>query len=152
MSEVAASDAMIKYFNTLEGEVASALNLANRARERGADPTPFVEIPLAKDLADRVEQLIGVKGVAERLRELEKNMSREEASLYLAVDVASGKVGDFRGREDAMDAAVRVAMAVLTEGVVAAPLEGIARVKIEKNDDKSEFVRIFYAWPIRSAG
>ncbi len=152
MSEVAASDAMIKYFNTLEGEVASALNLANRARERGADPTPFVEIPLAKDLADRVEQLIGVKGVAERLRELEKNMSREEASLYLAVDVASGKVGDFRGREDAMDAAVRVAMAVLTEGVVAAPLEGIARVKIEKNDDKSEFVRIFYAGPIRSAG
>ena len=152
MAEVAASDAIIRYFDTLEGEVALALNLANRARERGADPTPFVEIPLAKDLADRVEQLIGVKGVAERLRELEKNMSREEASLYLAVDVASGKVGDFRGREDAMDAAVRVAMAVLTEGVVAAPLEGIAKVKIEKNDDKSEFVRIFYAGPIRSAG
>ncbi|CAD6494113.1 MAG: DNA polymerase II large subunit [Candidatus Argoarchaeum ethanivorans] len=152
MSEVVASEAMLEYFNTLEDEVALALNLANRARERGADPVPYVEIPLAKDLADRVEQLIEVEGVAERLRELEKNMSREEASLYLAVDVASGKVGDFRDREDAMDAAVRVAMAVLTEGVVAAPLEGIARVKIEKNDDKSEFVRIFYAGPIRSAG
>jgi DNA polymerase II large subunit len=147
-----ASAEMQEYFNALESELARAMDLANRARQNGADPVPFVEIPLAEDLADRVEQLIGVKGVAARLRKLEESMSREEASLQLGVDIATGVVGEFPSREAAVDAAVRSAMAVLTEGVVAAPLEGIANIKIEKNDDGSEFIRIFYAGPIRSAG
>ena len=43
-------------------------------------------------------------------------------------------------------------MAVLTEGVVAAPTEGIAKIGIGKNDDGSEYLKIFYAGPIRSAG
>ena len=150
MGEVAGR--MDEYFNGLEDELARAMTLAGKAREKGGDPAPFVEIPLAKDLADRVEQLIGVKGTGARLRELEEKMSREEASLQLGVDIASGVVGDFSEREAALDAAVRVAMAVLTEGVVAAPLEGIASVGIEKNSDGTEFVRIFYAGPIRSAG
>ncbi len=150
MGEVAGG--MDEYFGRLEDELAHAMRLAGKAREKGGDPAPIVEIPLAKDLADRVEQLIGVRGVGARLRELEEKMSREEASLQLGVDIASGIVGDFMDREAALDAAVRVAMAVLTEGVVAAPLEGIASVRIEKNGDGSEFVRIFYAGPIRSAG
>ena len=57
------------------------------------DPKPTVEIPLAKDLADRVENLIGVKGVAAKLRELEKRMSREEAALEIGREVAEGEVG-----------------------------------------------------------
>jgi len=53
-----------------------------RARAVGT-PKPFVEIPLAKDLADRVENLIGIKGTAERIRILEETMSREEAALAI---------------------------------------------------------------------
>ncbi len=143
---------MDEYFKGLEDELARAMRLAGKARERGGDPVPRVEIPLANDLADRVEELIGVSGVGARLRELEEKMTREEASLQLGVDIASGVVGEFREREAALDAAVRTAMAVLTEGVVAAPLEGIASVRIEKSGDGSEFVRILYAGPIRSAG
>ncbi|MDD1698227.1 MAG: DNA-directed DNA polymerase II large subunit, partial [Methanoregula sp.] len=44
------------------------------------------------------------------------------------------------------------AMALLTEGVVAAPTEGIAKVGLGKNDDGSQYLKIFYAGPIRSAG
>ena len=43
-------------------------------------------------------------------------------------------------------------MAVLTEGVVAAPIEGIDKVELGKNDDGSQYIRIFYSGPIRSAG
>ncbi|MGB8215911.1 MAG: DNA polymerase II large subunit [Candidatus Methanoperedens sp.] len=148
----AASDAMLSYFNGLESELNRAIDLANRARANGADPLPTIEIPIAKDLADRVEKLIGVEGVAKRLRELESSMSREEASLQLGLEVASGKIKQFESQKDAIEAAVRISMAVLTEGVVAAPIEGIAKIDLAKNDDGSDYIRIYYAGPIRSAG
>lgn len=148
----AASDTMLSYFSTLETELNRAIDLANNARANGADPTPAIEIPIAKDLADRVEKLISVEGVAKRLRELESTMSREEASLQLGFEVASGKIKQFESKRDAIEAAVRISMAVLTEGVVAAPIEGIAKIDLAKNDDGSEYIRIYYAGPIRSAG
>ncbi len=148
----AASDPMLAYFSALESELNRAIDIANRARRNGADPLPSVEIPIAKDLADRVEKLIGVEGVAKRLRELESAMSREEASLQLGVEVASGKIKQFESKRDAIEAAVRISMAVLTEGVVAAPIEGIAKIDLAKNDDGTEYIRIYYAGPIRSAG
>ncbi|MDP3103160.1 MAG: DNA polymerase II large subunit, partial [Candidatus Methanoperedens sp.] len=148
----AASETMLSYFSTLETELNRAIDLANHARANGADPKPVIEIPIAKDLADRVEKLIGVEGVAKRLRELESTMSREEASLQLGFEVASGKIKQFESKRDAIEAAVRISMAVLTEGVVAAPIEGIAKIDLAKNDDGTEYIRIYYAGPIRSAG
>ncbi len=148
----AASDAMLAYFSSLENELNRAIELANRARTKGADPLPAIEIPIAKDLADRVEKLLVIEGVAKRLRELENTMSREEAALQLALDVAKGEIKSFGSKRDAIEAAVRVAMAVLTEGVVAAPIEGIARIDLAKNDDGSDYIRVYYAGPIRSAG
>jgi DNA polymerase II large subunit len=152
MKEVALSRSMVEYFNDLEDKLQSAITIARAARSKGFDPQDYVEIPLAKDLADRVEKLIGIEGVAQRLRELEKTMNREVAALQIGVDVAAGKIYPFNSRTQAVDAAVRVAMAVLTEGVVAAPIEGIDRVDIETNPDGSDFIRIYYAGPIRSAG
>ena len=54
--------------------------------------------------------------------------------------------------EEVLDHAIRTAMALLTEGVVAAPTEGIAKIGLGKNDDGTRYLRIFYAGPIRSAG
>ncbi len=147
-----ASEAMLQYFNALESELNRAIDLANRARANGADPIPTIEIPIAKDLADRVEKLLAIEGVAKRLRELENTMSREEAALQVALAVAKGEIKSFESKKDAIEAAVRVAMAVLTEGVVAAPIEGIAKIDLAKNDDGSDYIRIYYAGPIRSAG
>ena len=148
----AASAEMLVYFNTLETELNRAIELANRARANGADPTPTIEIPIAKDLADRVEKLLSIEGVAKKLRELETTMSREEAALQVAIAVAKGEIKTFESNRDAIEAAVRVAMAVLTEGVVAAPIEGIAKIDLAKNDDGTDYIRIYYAGPIRSAG
>lgn len=152
MGELAASPDMWDYFNTLKSRLDEAIVIANAARSRGGDPEPHVEIPLALDLADRVEKLIGVAGVAAHIRKLEETMGREVAALQLGADVAAGVVGTFKTRKEAVDSAVRVAVAMLTEGVVAAPIEGIDRVDISKNDDGTEYIQIFYSGPIRSAG
>jgi len=141
-----------QYFQGLEDQLEDAIDVAERAKERGGDPKPEVEIPVAKDMADRVENILGIDGVAERVRELEGQMSREEAALELAEDFAEGRVGDYETNAGKIEGAVRTAVALLTEGVVAAPIEGIDRVEILTNDDGTEFVNVYYAGPIRSAG
>ena len=152
MGEIVVSDAMREYFEGLESNLHKEIEIANRARSRGKDPKPHIEIPLAKDLADRVENLIGVKGVAEQIRIFDETMSREEGALAIGKAVAEGAVGTFDSKEEAIEAAIRVSVAMLTEGVVAAPIEGIDKVTLGKNDDGSEYIRIFYSGPIRSAG
>ncbi|MFT4946973.1 MAG: DNA polymerase II large subunit, partial [Natronomonas sp.] len=141
-----------RYFDELETELDEAMAVANEARERGGDPTTEVEIPTARDMADRVENILGIDGVAERVRELEGDFSREEAALELVEDFVEGSVGDYDSREGKIEGAVRTAVALLTEGVVAAPIEGIDRVELLENDDGTEFINIYYAGPIRSAG
>ena len=141
-----------RYFDDLEAELDRAMAVASEARECGGDPTTDVEIPTARDMADRVENILGIDGVAERVRDLEGEMSREKAALELVEDFVEGTVGDYDSRAGKIEGAVRTAVALLTEGVVAAPIEGIDRVEILDNDDGSEFINIYYAGPIRSAG
>ncbi|WP_255198201.1 DNA polymerase II large subunit [Halorarius litoreus] len=141
-----------QYFERLEARLDQAFEVAEEAKSRGGDPKPEVEIPVAKDMADRVENILGIEGVAERVRELEGEMSREEAALELVTDFVEGNVGDYDTREGKVEGAVRTAVALLTEGVVAAPIEGIDRVELLENDDGTEFVNVYYAGPIRSAG
>jgi len=145
-------DADERYFERLERQLDEAFDVAERARERGGDPTDGVEIPVARDMADRVENILGIDGVAERVRELEGQMSREEAALELVEDFVEGSVGDYETKAGKVEGAVRTAVALLTEGVVAAPIEGIDRVEVLDNDDGTEFVNVYYAGPIRSAG
>ena len=141
-----------EYFGRLESELNSCFKVASEARKRGEDPAPYPEILPARDLAERVENLMGIAGLARRIRELEEAMSREEAALAIGIDFAEGKFGEYESKSEAVERAVRTAVAMLTEGVVAAPIEGIARVELGKNDDKTDYLKIFYAGPIRSAG
>jgi len=59
-----------QYFEMLNSGLDQALQIAG-APEPGADPSLEVEIPLAVDLAERVEKLIGIPGIAVRIREME---------------------------------------------------------------------------------
>ncbi|TKX87166.1 DNA polymerase II large subunit, partial [Halorubrum sp. SS5] len=141
-----------RYFARIEERLDEAWDVAETAKEQGRDPEPEIEIPVARDMADRVENILGIDGVAERVRDLEGEMSREEAALELVTDFVDGNVGDYDSREGKIEGAVRTAVALLTEGVVAAPIEGIDRVELLENDDGTEFVNVYYAGPIRSAG
>ena len=142
-----------EYFELLQNGLEEAMQIAHMARSRGLDPTTYVEVPLAVDLAERVEKLIGIPGIAARIRELEeKGLSREEAALAIGVDFAEGRLGKGASKVQSVENAIRTSVALLTEGVVAAPIEGIARVDIGKNDDGTEYLKVYYAGPIRSAG
>jgi DNA polymerase II large subunit len=142
-----------EYFELLESGLAKAMEIAGRARSQGKDPSLSVEVPTAVDLAERVEKLIGIEGIAKRVRELEAGgMSREEAALAIGLDFAEGRIGCFSSKIEAIDGAIRTSVALLTEGVVAAPIEGIAKVDLGKNDDGTEYLKVYYAGPIRSAG
>ena len=57
--------------------------------------------------------------------------------------------GDLR---EAIDCGLRVGLAVLTEAVLVAPLDGIGAVRILNNSDGSEFLSIDFCGPIRAAG
>lgn len=143
---------MEEYFAALEKDARKAYSLALEARKKGLDPALFPEIPLAKDLAGRVEGLVGPKGVAARIRELSASLAKEEAALEIAREVVEGKFTSFSSTEAAAEQALRTSLAVLTEGIVAAPLEGIVKVKIKKNYDNTRYLGIYFAGPIRSAG
>ena len=65
------------YFDRLEAETNHLYEIANMARSKGLDVETETEVPLAKDLAERVEGLVGPEGVAQRIKELEKDMDRE---------------------------------------------------------------------------
>jgi len=142
---------MQQYYDELNDRLQTAISIAKKARSKGFDPKTDVEIPIANDLADRVEAQVGIPGVAKRIRELELDMSREEASLRIGDDFVTRMFGE-ETREEIVDHAIRTAMGLLTEGVVSAPIEGIANVSIAKNDDGTEYLKIYYAGPIRSAG
>ena len=141
-----------EYHETLKETLATELGIAKAARRKGFDPALAPEIHITKDLAERVEALIGVKGLSTRIHELEREGNgREEIALRIGSDFVEGRFGEYK-RIEVIEHAVRTAVAILTEGVVAAPIEGIARVESDRNDDGSEYIKIFYSGPIRSAG
>jgi len=150
---IAVSSDMREYFSKLQEEIDLCYSIATDARKRGFDPEFNVEIPQAFDIAARVEQLVGPKGIAPKIRAATKKIgNRELVSLEIAKEIVNEKKYRFKGSADAIDQAVRTGLAILTEGVLVAPLEGIAEVKLGKNKDGTEYIDLFFSGPIRSAG
>lgn len=145
---LAASQDMKSYFNALQKEAERCYEVAIAARKKGFDPEVTVEIPMAKDLASRVEKLLNLDGVASLIRETSKGRNREETSILVAKKVAQEMKSS---KSEALDTAVRVGLAVLTEGILVAPLDGIASVKVNGTGSNT-YASISFAGPIRSAG
>ncbi|UCC92420.1 MAG: DNA polymerase II large subunit [Thermoplasmata archaeon] len=135
---------------TLARGLDECMDIARRAKAQGYDPETEVEIPVATDLAERVENLVGPPGIAERIREAAKTRNREETSLYIASEIV--RTMPFPSKEKALDQAIRTGLAVLTEGVLVAPLEGVSEVKIKSNHDGTSYADVHFSGPIRAAG
>jgi DNA polymerase II large subunit len=123
---------------------------ALKARRRGIDAADIIEPKIAYDLADRVAKMHNIE-IADRLRTLLSQTTKEKAALKIAEEIAAGEYGsgDLKTR---LDNAVRVSLAVVTEGVTVAPLQGISDVTIKSNADGSQYLSVSFAGPIRSAG
>ncbi|RLF39321.1 MAG: DNA polymerase II large subunit [Thermoplasmata archaeon] len=144
---------MQEYFKMLQEEVDRCYAVAERARKKGLDPEERVEIPQARDLAARVEELVGPEGIADKIRKLMHDIGdREMVSIEVAKEIVRSEEYGFKRAEDAIEQAVRTGLAILTEGVLVAPLEGIAGVSLGKNSDGTNYVDLYFSGPIRSAG
>lgn len=139
-----------RYQQSILKNVNKGYQHALKARRRGIDAADIIEPKIAYDLADRVAKMHNID-IADRLRILLSQTTKEKAALKIAEEIAAGEYGsgDLKTR---LDSAVRVSLAVVTEGVTVAPLQGISDVTIKSNIDASQYLSVSFAGPIRSAG
>ncbi|MBN1502849.1 DNA polymerase II large subunit [Candidatus Woesearchaeota archaeon] len=149
------------YFDEMDLQIKQGYQLANQARACGIDPEKKVDIPLAKGISERVEGLVSAAapqilhgGVAQRIRKLEKEFGSLDwrVALKIAEEVAKQKLCKFESKLKAMETGIRVGLAYITLGVIAAPLEGFIELKIKKRLDTKEYLSAWFAGPIRAAG
>ncbi|MFB0557797.1 MAG: DNA polymerase II large subunit [Candidatus Bathyarchaeia archaeon] len=150
MNELRMSSEYREYFKSLEQGVKELYEIAERARSKGMDPALEPEPQITRDISERIEKLIGPPGIGERMRQLE-GMDRREMAFKVAEEIVLGRFGKFE-REDAADQAIRTALAIITEGVTIAPIQGIPEIRIKQNPDRSQYLAIYFAGPIRPAG
>jgi DNA polymerase II large subunit len=139
------------YFKVLQDGFERANAVASKAKSRGFDPKETVEIRPAPDLASRVEEIIGMEGLARLIKERSDGKGRELLAFDIAKELCTNPKYDI-GAEKRLTLAVRTGLAILTEGVVVAPTEGIQGVELHRNADRSDYVSVLYAGPIRGAG
>ncbi|PIY60556.1 DNA polymerase II large subunit, partial [Candidatus Woesearchaeota archaeon CG_4_10_14_0_8_um_filter_47_5] len=145
----------------LDEKLRKAYDCAATARKKGIDPELRVDIPLAKNMAERVEGLLSIiapglvgSGMTGRIMELEKKYGILDwrVALVLAEEVALEKFCTFKDKKEAMEVGIRAGFAYQTVGIVAAPLEGFIGLVIKKRKDGNEYFSLKYSGPIRGAG
>jgi DNA polymerase II large subunit len=216
--------AYAEYIKRLHDDADAIYDIAEEARSKGLDPKMSVEIPKAKDLADRTQKLLDflhTRQTADQIRELTTKYdgNRERVAIEVAKIVCaesylygeirdcsdcngSGEIkkgnwvsecydcggsGNSMGFKDEIGIAawkdtltefekqkksplwkegaesqflselaiyhgVCAGLAVLTEGILVAPLEGVVSARFIRNNDSSHSLAISFAGPIRSAG
>ena len=102
----------------------------------------------------RVEKLLGhlhLDGISTEIRGLAETLPREDVAVEMARRIARDPR---RGAtvEARLDAGLRVGLAILTEGILVAPLEGLAEVHLRTDRAGAGYVELFFAGPIRAAG
>lgn len=158
---LAASPEMKAYLEEIEAQTSDAYRIAQAAREKGFDPEKKVDIPIARNMAERVEGIISAAApelvgtaMTPRILELEKQYGAGawEVALLIAKEVAEEKFCSFSDKRKAMEVGIRTGMAYSTAGIVAAPLEGFIELRLKKRKDGKDYFSVFYAGPIRGAG
>ena len=152
---------MKNYFDKINNDVDLIYTIANKARKRNLDPVSNVEIPLARNMAERVVGLISIVApqirdtkVVSRIQELEFMYGKLDwrVSLKIAEETAQEKFCKFSDKKEAMEVGIRIGIAYVTNGVVSSPIEGFTNLKIRKRKDGKEYFALFFSGPIRSAG
>ena len=150
MNKLPMSPEYEEYFKSLEDGLNELYEVARRAKRKGLDPSLEPEPQITRDIAERVEKLIGPPGIGDRMRELE-GMDRRAMAFKVAGEIVEGRFGELE-TVAAADQAIRTALAIVTEGVTVAPIQGIPEIKIKKNLDNTSYLAVYFAGPIRPAG
>jgi len=140
------------YYTNLSNNTFTIFEKAADAKSSLVDSSGIIEPKIAFDLADRVSKMHEID-IAGPLRKLLKINGKELSALILSKEIALGEYSLPESTlEEKLDLAVRVGLAIVTEGVTIAPLQGISEVKIKKNKDGTDYLSVSIAGPMRSAG
>ena len=141
-----------RYYSTLAQTTQKTFAEAEEAKQTMKDHSSKVESRVAFDLPDRVAQMHDID-IADPLRKLLPTQGKEMSALEMAGRIAQGKyMPTDTSLEQCLDMAIRVGLAIVTEGVTIAPLQGINSVDIRNNKDGTQYLAVSIAGPMRSAG
>ncbi|NQZ84739.1 MAG: hypothetical protein HRU03_03390 [Nanoarchaeales archaeon] len=149
------------YFNEIDTYLEKTYKIAELAKKVGIDPSDKVEMPVARDISERVEGILSAasedivgKGMPQRINELEKIYGKLDwrVALRISLEVAQEKFCKFETKQEAMSLGVKAGLTYLTLGIVSAPLEGFIGFEIKKRRDGKEYLAMAFAGPIRAAG
>ena len=149
------------YFKELKKKTLEAYEIARKARSKCLDPEPDIEIPISEDMADRVQNILSIVdpiileiNLPKAIREIEREYGPLQLSTILKISEYTAKEVYKRTKDKvkSIDLGLRAGFAYHTLGVVAAPTEGIVKVIAKKRRDGKEYIAVYYAGPVRSAG
>lgn len=141
-----------KYYEGLSDAATKTFERAAEAKATLSDSSGTVEPKIAYDLADRVAKMHDLD-IAEPLRNLLNHNGKELSALKMSREIAQGRyLHPDATVEERLDLSIRVGLAIVTEGVTIAPLQGISEVTIKKNKDGTQYLSVSIAGPMRSAG
>ncbi|MXZ93160.1 MAG: DNA polymerase II large subunit [Cenarchaeum sp. SB0678_bin_8] len=141
-----------RYYHSLIHYTTTVHERAADARSTQFDVSDVVEPKIAFDLPDRVAKMHNVN-ITRTLREMLNRMDKEIAAKEIANLIVKGEfLPPDTPLEERLDLAVRVGLAIVTEGVTIAPLQGISSVDIKENRDGTKYLSVSIAGPMRSAG
>lgn len=152
LNNISIPDEYRSYYHSLIHYTTSMYKTATDARSTQFDVSDVVEPKIAFDLSDRVAKMHDVD-IAQTLREMLNRMEKELAAKEMATLITKGKfLPPDTPLKERLDLAVRVGLAIATEGVTIAPLQGISSVDIKENRDGTKYLSVSIAGPMRSAG
>ena len=141
------------YHNTISEEVKRQYALIGQLKP--------INIPLASDVADRIEGLLSVldskiikSGLADFVREAESKYGPNDwrVAIDSAIATSESKFIKFESMHDAIEMGIRVGLAYITSAIVSAPLEGFVKLEFKKRMDGNEYFTCHFGGPIRGAG
>ena len=139
-----------KYFKELLTEIAREYGIALEARKKKIDPRTYPEPIFSWDMAERIENMFRIPKLSEYIRANSSKVSREKLALLVIDQLLSGSFGSYNVNK-LVDLGVRLALAILTEGMTVAPIEGIRKIVLKKSPI-GPYISIYFAGPIRAAG
>jgi DNA polymerase II large subunit len=140
----------LQYHKIISQYIEDSISTAQLAKKHGLDISEKVESQIGYDLPDRIAKIHEID-ISDRLRILLPKLGKELTALKISEEIVLGKYGG-RTIEEKLNNAVRVGLSVVTEGVTVAPLQGIYDVKIKTNANRTQYLSVSFAGPIRSAG
>jgi DNA polymerase II large subunit len=152
--KVKAEEQVKKYYDQIITKTMKQFDVASNARATGLDVANRVETIPVSDLADRTETIIGPPGIAKRYRESMKETKGDRMLTIFKIfkEIIEQEWCEIPDPQKRVEQAIKTALVINTEGVVVAPLDGVPQVLISENPDKSKYINIYYAGPIRAAG